>query len=158
MREMTNLALETRKRTAVDNWHETQAPVAGELALARKYKAAYMGALHRPTPVCHTYNCHGLTFASRRAQITSASVVRKILIEDDYDQIHPNDILPGDIAIYLAEDGDIEHSGIIVSIDAALLGRAPKVLSKWGSAHEVVHQLRDCPYNPIAIEFYRVTK
>ncbi len=114
--------------------------------------------MHRPTPVCYTYNCHGLTFAGRRTQITSSAEIRKILDDDDYERIGFERVLAGDVVIYVSVNGDIEHSGVIVSTDPNIVGGGIKVLSKWGKAHEVVHFLRSCPYDDMQMEFYRVMK
>jgi hypothetical protein len=78
--------------------------------------------------------------------------------DDDYVQIGTKDVLAGDIVIYIGEDGDIEHSGIVMDVPKGMLVVIPKVLSKWGSAHEVVHNVLDCPYKSARIEYYRVHK
>lgn len=66
--------------------------------------------------------------------------------------------MPGDIVIYISNDGDIEHSGIVVEISPEGIVRNPRVLSKWGTAHEVIHRIADCPYVGSRIEYYRVMK
>jgi hypothetical protein len=157
---MVALAMETRQRVAIDNFHNTAQPIHGDELQAAAYRGRYPGATHRPTAVCFTYNCHGLTFASRRTEITSPAEIRKILVEDAYEMVQINDVLPGDIVIYISNDNDIEHSGIVVDVPR-FVGQIlpnPKILSKWGSAHEVIHMVRDCPYNASRVEYYRVTK
>lgn len=128
----------------------------GELLEAQSLRAKYLGALHRPTAVSYTYNCHGLTFSSRRTQIIDPAEVRKILTQDSYQKIERADILSGDIVVYVGPEGDIEHSGIIMEVDKTMLIPIPLVLSKWGVAHEVVHRLPYCPYVSTNVEFYRV--
>ena len=64
-----------------------------------------------------------------------------MLAEDDYVQIKISELLAGDIVLYV-RDGDIEHSGIVVEI---VLGMGPRILSKWGGCHEVIHMIGDCP-------------
>lgn len=156
---MTELALHTRGQSQIENFHLSDAPSNGEREQAEAWKRRHDRAVHRPTPVCYTYNCHGLTFAARRTEIWSSSQVRKILSEDDYDMIGCiNEVLPGDIVIYIDEHGDICHSGIVIENAADLLVRNPKILSKWGCAHEVIHFVKDCPYNQSNVEYYRVGK
>ena len=155
---MTLLALETRSKNAVDNCHDASPVLHGDAQVSAALRRQYPGAIHRPTPACYTYNCHGLTFASRRTQILLSADVRRILGDDDYVQIGTKDVLAGDIVIYIGEDGDIEHSGIVMDVPKGMLVVIPKVLSKWGSAHEVVHNVLDCPYKSARIEYYRVHK
>ena len=45
-----------------------------------------------PTP---RYNCHGLTFASRRTAVDDPSAVQQILEEDGYAEVPRNERLPG---------------------------------------------------------------
>lgn len=154
---MPTLRLDTRRLSHVDNHYDEQAATAFDEHLSRQFRQQYLSATHRPTAPCYTYNCHGLTFGARRTQITSAAEVRKILNDDAYVEIEFKDICVGDIIIYVAEDGDIEHSGLIVDIVPD--PKVPRVLSKWGGAHEVVHAWRDCPYNnSTRFEFYRIVK
>ena len=106
------------------------------------------------TPLSPLYNCHGLTFASRRTRIIDNPGIDRILDDDKWSEIpNPRDVLPGDIVIYFGDDGDPNHSGIIVS--SAELG-VPMICSKWGNAGEYVHRLNDCPllYGPNK-KFYR---
>lgn len=149
----TRLELQTRKRRDIDNLHDTAPPTAGMQIQADDYKRKHPTAKHRPTAPGGTYNCHGLTFAARRTEISDASEVRKILQDDDYDAVNLKDIMPGDIIIYF-KDGDLEHSGVVV--DCQSLG--PFILSKWGGAHEVVHFFSDCPYDASDVRYFRVYK
>jgi hypothetical protein len=111
--------------------------------------------MHRPTGVCHTYNCHGLTFACRRTGISDSAEVQKILTHDGYQEVQRKDLLAGDIVIYVSVDtNEIEHSGIIVQVD----DYGPYVLSKWGHCHEVIHRLGECMYDSSRVRYYRVIK
>lgn len=105
-----------------------------------------------PTP---RYNCHGLTFASRRTGIFDSDVIGTILNEDGYEEIPPKNVLPGDVIIYYADDGDTEHSGIVVSTSADNLG-IPEVISKWGKFSEFIHRANNCPYTFATARYYRV--
>lgn len=102
------------------------------------------------------YNCHGLTFASRRTRIWNSDDLRKILKDDRYDEVVDRaEVLPGDIILYFTDTGDIEHSGIVVSKpDGPLL--VPRVLSKWGSGCEAIHPANNCPYKFSLTKYYRV--
>ncbi len=115
------------------------------------HKRKYPNGRHRPVGPSAQYNCHGLTFGSRRTKIPS-SQVEKILDEDDYKEICLEEVLPGDVVVY-RKDGDIEHSGVVVA-------GFPEVwiLGKWGQIHEVVHRIQECPYQEAYPSFYRIIK
>jgi len=151
------LDLHTRQKIQIDNIYDSDTPTPGELLQANDLKGKHFAATHRPTDVSYSYNCHGLTFGSRRTQIIDPAEVRKILIQDGYLKIERPDILAGDIVVYVGPDGDIEHSGLVMEVDKTMMIQNPIVLSKWGVAHEVVHNLTDCPYTSSNVEFYRVT-
>lgn len=155
---MGELALETRQSTAIRNEFNDNEPLPGEILAASDLKAKYLGAQHRPTEVCYSYNCHGLTFASRRTQVYLTQCVRNILEDDGYAPVEKTNVLPGDICIYRDDTGEISHSGIVTSIEKLALLPRIKVLSKWGSAHEVIHYEDDCPYVPAQISYYRILK
>lgn len=109
------------------------------------------------TPPNPIYNCHGLTFASKRTGIYESFVLQSVLDEDGYTEVEREQVLPGDIILYVGERGDIEHSGIVVSKpDKHLM--IPKVVSKWGKYKEVVHWANDCPYSFANPKYYRVTE
>ena len=61
------------------------------------------------------YNCHGLVFASRRTWIYHLPDLTTILREDGYKEIPRTAVLPGDVILYRNVDGDVEHSGMVVS-------------------------------------------
>lgn len=154
---MPTIAVETRQKTSIENEHDPSPPSPGDQMQADALRQRYSGAVHRPTAVGTTYNCHGLTFASRRTQIWKTSEVRKILAEDGYVRVPQQaDVLPGDIVLYVDESGDIEHSGIVLHKEDLGLLPIVKILSKWGSAHEVIHGHMDCPYSLRSLEYYRV--
>lgn len=111
-------------------------------------KRQYTKCLHRPVGPTGKYNCHGLTFASRRTAIEGPAV-EKILRDDEYTEVQIDKVLIGDIVVY-RRGPDVLHSGIMVRGFPELL-----VLSKWGSAHEVVHGVDDCEY-PGNKTFYRI--
>src|SRR5229473_533486 len=140
------IRLETSKRTGIDN-HQDHEISAFHLNWARRIGRDHPQARPR-TDLSALYNCHGLTFASRRTRIEKSREVQRILEDDDYQEIAMPDVLPGDVVIYYSDGGDPNHSGIVVEVSPDLL--APIVCSKWGNADEFVHALRDCPnfYGP----------
>jgi len=77
------------------------------------------------------YNCHGLTFASKRTGIYELADLQMILKEDDYHEIHFNETLPGDIVLYFSEDGDVEHSGVLVDVNEGSDIRIPKIVRQF---------------------------
>jgi hypothetical protein len=130
------LNLHTRLRTQIANEICWEAPIYGAQLADAKLEQQYPDAVHRPGGPCNAYNCHGLTFGSRRTRIWDPAQVERILIDDGYIDVTELRVLPGDAAVYYGENGDIEHSGIVVEITP--LG-VPKILGKWGYGHETVH-------------------
>jgi hypothetical protein len=104
----------------------------------------------RVSEACPVYNCHGLTFGSRRTQVTD--VVYPILADDGFDVLpSEKDIRPGDIIVYCSARGEVVHSGFIVwrkfvEIVPGSKTVIPMVWSKWGKGYEMVHAVADCPY------------
>lgn len=101
------------------------------------------------------YNCHGMVFASRRTNIDDPNEVQKIIIQDKYIQIDVREVLPGDIIIYFSDDGDAEHSGVVISEPESLFN-IPFVISKWGQLEEYIHPANQCPYNFANAKYYRI--
>lgn len=135
------LKLETRGRSHIVN-ELNRSPLDEGMEQAAKAERDQYRRLdntrirHRSAGPCHTYNCHGLTFASRRTRIWDPAEVQKILNEDGYKRVEVYaDISAGDIAIYRApvvSGGSIDHSGIVVQRDRPNGGvpTEPWVLSK----------------------------
>jgi hypothetical protein len=121
----------------------------------RVYKG--QGAIWRTMPT-GLYNCHGLTFASKRTRIYSNQEIRKIIKEDGYKEINLDDVFPGDIILYIVGFGQIDHSGIVLTIDKIGNTKIPIILSKWGNGSEVVHAYTNCPYfkSDGKVEYYRL--
>jgi hypothetical protein len=146
----SELKLDTRCENQVENEIDRRPIRTGDELLSEDYKKDYSGGKHRPVAPTRKYNCHGLTFASRRTWISKTSEVMKILKDDEYEPIDIKDVLPGDIVVY-SRNGDAEHSGIVIKSDFV-----PIILSKWGPAHEVIHRVNDCPYDSMQIVYYRI--
>ncbi len=145
------LGLETRRKSPVENHMNRDTPVDGVVLRIKAYETEFPDALHRPVGPCSTYNCHGLTFGSRRTWIAKASEIKKILEEDDYEEVDLGDVLPGDIAAYFV-DGDVEHSGIVIEKTE----KGPRILSKWAQCHEVIHFVWESPYDSSTMTYYRI--
>lgn len=104
------------------------------------------------SPLCADYNCHGLTFASRRAKITEAGVLGDVLGDDGFEEVANTDAAPGDVVVYSRPDGDTSHSGFVVEVRAPL--RRVMVWSKWGNGPEMLHAVLDVP--AVYGTYYRV--
>ncbi|MGO8761968.1 MAG: hypothetical protein ACLP2P_02765 [Desulfobaccales bacterium] len=113
----------------------------------------YVNAKFRTKPTA-IYNCHGLTFASKRTNIFDVDQLFKILEEDRYFEIASEDILPGDIILYFSPEGDIEHSGVVIREPDAYL-KIPQIYSKWGKYCEAIHFANNCPYDFSNVKYYR---
>jgi len=148
----SELRLDTRCENQIAN-EINRGPIRfGDALQVDDFKRAHPRALHRPVGPSRKYNCHGLTFASRRTWIWQSSEIAKIIRDDDYEVVDLKDVCPGDVAVYY-KDGDAEHSGIVVQ--KGDLG-VPLVLSKWGPCHEVVHLVWQCPYDAGNVVYYRI--
>jgi hypothetical protein len=148
----SEINLHTRCENQISNEIDRRPIRAGDAIASQDFKIKYKRALHRPTAPSRKYNCHGLTFASRRTWVEKPQEIAKILKDDDYVPIDAKDVLPGDVAIYRTA-GVIEHSGVVMGIKEGV----PQILSKWAALHEAVHPVRECPYSDCAeILFYRI--
>lgn len=154
-----HLALETRNKHTISNNLNRGEPGDGRTLETKKYIDAYRSATPRTRVPCLKYNCHGLTFAARRTAIENSDEVATILRDDGYEQVTQNQAMPGDIVIWRAAavgGGEIIHSGIVVEVPKDMLVPVPRVVSKWGYAHECIHPVNDTPYSGSTVEYYRV--
>ena len=142
---------ETSKGNGIDN--EAGELTTDELRRVAKILEKYPHAEAR-TPASSNYNCHGLTFLSRRSWLIHRRSIDQVLTDDCYEEVRHDRLRPGDIAIYFSESGDPNHSGVVVQVNEMVA--ATMILSKWASASEVLHPLRHCPeyYGP-EVRFYR---
>ena len=154
--QFIELALETAEKNKIPNAQSKELSTQDLLQVTDIEKKWGDKIIPRsgPTPI---YNCHGLVFASRRTGIFDNSSIRQILEDDRYHEIQKEDTLPGDIVIYFNK-GDIEHSGIIITVPSENLLKIPLVYSKWGKYSEVIHLQNQCPYNLSEIKYYRVDR
>jgi hypothetical protein len=156
--QTADLALETRRKEAIQNRMTREAPIDGDYAEQAAREKEFPLAKRRFVGPCRTYNCHGLTFAARRSEVHWDQVVT-ILEHDDYVAVPRNKVRPGDVIIYFGETltglkAAPEHSGVVIEV---LPLNAVKVLSKWGYGDEWIHTEADCPYSKKYVEFFRVS-
>jgi len=104
------------------------------------------------------FNCHGMTFGSRRTGIFDSEVLAKVLREDGYEEIPTERVKPGDVIVYYNRDGDCEHSGLVVESPRPETLNVPKVRSKWAKYRELIHVGNQCPYSFEDVRYYRVVK
>lgn len=127
-----------------------------EASQYRDLERRFGGVVEPRTEPSPRYNCHGLTFASRRTGISSPVSVRQALHEDGYTEVSKMDVLPGDIILYFDDRGDVEHSGVVVEPPARDPLGIPLVYSKWGKYKELIHRANQCPYNFATARYYRL--
>jgi hypothetical protein len=147
------IRVETSKRTGIDNEQGTEISW-GHMQYLKSLATdrPYVKMRAEPSPV---FNCHGLTFASRRTKITDSNAIKTILKDDNWVEISDQEVLPGDIIIYFDQEGDVNHSGIVVRVGDQL--HVPWICSKWGVGAEYLHKVGDIPtdlYGPLH-KFYR---
>ena len=151
----SNIELQTRLGNDIENsqYYEI-AP--HERHASNSLKADYPNAnfITSDSPI---YNCHGLTFASRRTGIDDTSEILNILEDDKFIEIGISECSPGDIVIYFSEFGDAEHSGFVIE-SPNYNNPFPLILSKWGSFSEVLHRLNQCPYHLSNVQYYRINE
>ena len=94
-----------------------------------------------------------MTFANRRTGIYDLSAIDRILKDDRYVEVDGKQILPGDVILYRASNGDIEHSGVVVEVVDRL---PPMIYSKWGKAGEFIHSASRSPYDFQHVKYYRI--
>lgn len=147
------LHLQTRLGWDIPN-EQGEPLVQGETERHRLTAQKYLSSrqLGDPSPY---YNCHGLTFASRRTMVTDEVTLQRILMDDGYRPIQANEVSAGDIIVYYL-DGYIEHSGIVIDNPVGPL-RIPTIWSKWGRGSEMIHAANNCPYNYQSVRYYRMT-
>jgi len=153
-RQRSEIVIQTRIGSPISNVQEHDLPprylkLAEELD--KKYHEPFVLFVNNPSPY---YNCHGLTFGSRRSAISDPQEILKILEEDDYTLVEDKDVQKGDIIVYFGNDGDAEHSGLVIGERNGL----PLILSKWGYGKEAVHTFSMCPYDSSTVRYYRILK
>lgn len=118
----------------------------------------YGDSVEPRTPPTPRYNCHGLSFASRRTWVTGTATIERILKDDSYAEVDVDNVLPGDLIVYFdSETGEIQHTGIVAKLPSEEDCLAtPEIYSKWAKWAEVIHPAHQCPYDYGGARFYRV--
>lgn len=150
-----SIRLETRKGNEIENSQATdidRLEISHFYAVIKKHPRAIQRVGLMPL-----YNCHGMTFACKRTGISDNYTINLILEDDNYKEIAKENIMAGDIVLYISENGDYEHSGIIVS-EPDKHTPFPRVVSKWGRGPEMIHYLHDCPYSSVFVKYFRNDK
>lgn len=156
----TPISLRTRSNREIENiqlWHLSRFEW-GQI----EDPNAYPGA-RRVNDACPVYNCHGLTFGSRRTSVFSSPLF--ILEEDGFQEIPERDTKVGDIVVYFDSQGSESHTGIVIgedylafdAVSSTKRGKLPLIWSKWGKGFEVVHLMGNCPYDASTARFFRLT-
>jgi hypothetical protein len=128
--------------------------VGNEQMLADKFRHEHDAEVR--TAATGRYNCHGLTFASRRTCIEDVAAVQKILVDDGYVPVSPDSVMPGDVVIYY-HDGVIDHSGLVVEVPQGAI-RFPRIVSKWGpNGAEFLHWVHRSEYGQ-DYKFFRISQ
>src|SRR5215472_16206137 len=158
---VSSLSLDSSVGEPIPNDQEAPRDDAEFVRWLESFRATWepVGCRLRPHPMLR-YNCHGLTFASRRTWIDDARLIPRLLDEDGFDEIDARDAEPGDIVVYFDTRGRADHSGLVVSNPGGLALLVPTVLSKWAKAHEVIHAANVCPYaqDGATIRYFRLTR
>jgi hypothetical protein len=148
---------ETASGQEIPNYQEHSIMDFGDVqAQLSKYLGLYPGAKPRSLNATGIYNCHGFVFASGRTGIDHGRDVRMILHDDGYVKVDAAKAMSGDIVLYVAPDGDVPHSAVLVTTANESLTGFPVVVSKWGSFIEFVHDVPHCPYDSSNIEYWRL--
>ncbi|RLB99584.1 MAG: hypothetical protein DRI57_33400 [Deltaproteobacteria bacterium] len=156
-KDTSSIHFETRKGTPIRNAQSLKISRFQQSQFSEYSRYDVLAVRTQPTGY---YNCHGMTFGSRRVEIISSKEIDKILTEDDYEEIDPKkeNILPGDVIMYFSE-GDFEHSGIVLNVPSKNdYIKIPVVCSKWGCWSEVIHYANNCPYDFSQTKYYRIKK
>lgn len=157
--ERFSISLCTIKKNNIEN--EQFFTIEGlDLRMCRELdhtKTKYPNAVFKGSSTA-LYNCHGMTFASRRTGIFADSEIKAILKDDNYLPIaDEREVMVGDIVLYFEFDG-ISHSGFVVNVQVKD-NDLPHIIvwSKWKFYKEVIHPLNECPYSKGSKKFYRLT-
>jgi hypothetical protein len=153
-RANSEIDLRTRANTPIENlqaWHHSAFEWNQLSANLKRFREPDAKKLGGCSPV---YNCHGLTFGSRRTAVKESNeVIFTALQDDDFVEIPQDDVRPGDVILYLDSSGQVQHSGLVVDTIATGIAR---VWSKWGKGDEWIHHFAACPYDPEHTRYFRL--
>lgn len=146
---------QTSRKTDIPNWQGTEISTLERNNTADLLRS-FGNKLKPRTQESPIYNCHGLTFGSRRTRILETQTVKLIVRDDRYEEINnQHDVQPGDVVLYSDDEGEINHSGVVIENSGHPLF-VVRICSKWGSGPELIHLSTDIPsmYGPFK-KFYR---
>lgn len=170
VRSIIDLTLDSGRSIQLIEWSSitVRSNTADHDILVQQHKdnARKANAICRNLPtIC--YNCHGLSFATRRGWLNDVSTV---LSEESYRKLEmgEDELISGDIIAYYKRNRDglrINHTGI-VCVDASRAindyldsgnDYTIKVVSKWGALGEYLHFYDKNPYyiDDTLVEFFR---
>lgn len=152
-----SINLQTRERNDIDNYQSKEFTFSDRMAIEYLDNIYSNQVIYRTDPL-PIYNCHGLSFSSRRTSIIDDEFIRLILDDDGYIYVTPEDVLPGDIIMYYDKKGRIEHSGIVISSPNEEQLKIPRIVSKWGKFREVIHWAHIGPYNWPNVKYIRIVR
>lgn len=157
----TSIELRTRNNAKIDNvqvWEYSRLEWNQLADTLKRFQN-----VERVSDACPVYNCHGLTFGSRRTQVTHQ--ITPILDDDGFEKVTEKDARTGDIVVYLSDRGEVSHSGFVVGrkeieIITGSKITLPIVWSKWGKGYEMVHPVGHCPYVEYGgtVTYYRLQR
>lgn len=152
-----SLNLQTAERNDIENEQFTSISKF-ELSQISFLEQEYPQAMFKGEPTA-VYNCHGMTFASKRTGIFADAEIEKILKDDKYIEIkNERDVMPGDIILYF-DGAAISHSGTVIQTHAGdHANDLPSiwVISKWAKPKEVIHNANYSPYSQGIKRYWRV--
>ena len=149
------ITLQTSYKTPINNHQSTVLLKANESLyrqLEEKFNSKFLCS---PNPI---YNCHGMTFASRRTGIYKDADILKIL-EDEYVHIKSIfEVRTGDIIIYFSSnESEILHSGVVTYVVKNDSFPEIKILSKARQCGEIMHKPDEVPDDIKGIiKYYRI--
>lgn len=152
-----SIILQTREGNDIENAQYFEISIS-DLNMGGKLEKQYKWGIKKRTEPSPIYNCHGMTFASRRTWIFETDDINLIIKDDRYIEVSLVDVLPGDIILYFSNTGDVEHSGIVVVGPSQAALNVPTIISKWGIYCEFIHAANNCPYNYPHVNYYRIKK
>lgn len=92
----------------------------------------------------YPYNCVGMVLGNRRTWIDlDAEEIEKVLCADGYRRISQQAVEIGDVVLYESQDG-FSHIGMVICVRRQDITNI-RVISKWGFAGEMIHNLHDVP-------------
>ena len=117
----------SRYKSTGDEWYSLEVYLFTDTPDENGKPVKIRASLNRTKTKKYDTDCHGLTFTAGEYWINNDQV-EKILKYDEYSKVPVGEFpVPGDIAVYRNERGEVVHSGTVV-----VGGRWPRVLETAG--------------------------